>query len=245
MYNKIREIIDNTYLASIATNTDRGIWVSDVIHISDDINQALYWVSDPEAKHSQAIDKNISAEIAISITLSKEPADKKLGVQMQGFAHQVEGDTYDLIYKLWEKRGLIPPSKEEDVLQGDKWYVFYPTLIEIFDEDKEEKQKIELLDRKNIKKLQQKLDNDGRPYSFLWYDRPNYEYSEHQHIKPVSFYVLKGSVTFTLEDGSKFKISESERCDEIIGTKHSAKVSDVGCVYLTGQIDTKDTFVNI
>jgi hypothetical protein len=61
----------------------------------------------------------------------------KIGVQMTGYAHQLKGMHNDLTAKLWIKGGVIElPDNLEEVVGKDKWYVFIPDTIEVFDEAK-------------------------------------------------------------------------------------------------------------
>ena len=54
---RVLEILENAHLMSLATRDDGGLWVADVIFVyGDDLN--LYWMSDPDCRHSQAIPKN-------------------------------------------------------------------------------------------------------------------------------------------------------------------------------------------
>ena len=53
----IKEILEKCYLMSLATLDDGGVWVSDVIFVHDeDLN--IYWISDPDVRHSKAIIKD-------------------------------------------------------------------------------------------------------------------------------------------------------------------------------------------
>lgn len=54
--NRVLEVLEQTYLMSLGIQDDGGVWVSDVIFIYDE-NLNIYWMSDPEARHSRAIIK--------------------------------------------------------------------------------------------------------------------------------------------------------------------------------------------
>jgi uncharacterized protein YhbP (UPF0306 family) len=54
---KILEVLGKGHLMSLATVDNGGVWVSDVIYVYDD-NLNIYWMSDPDVRHSQAIVKN-------------------------------------------------------------------------------------------------------------------------------------------------------------------------------------------
>jgi uncharacterized protein YhbP (UPF0306 family) len=128
---KIKEVLENGYLMSLATLDDSGVWVSDLIYIYDD-NFNIYWMSDPDVRHSQAILKN--KQIAGTITISNKNKENNLGIQFNGIAEKIEGVRYDLATKHFLKRGNLLPKEENDVLQGDSWYVLRLAKIELIDE---------------------------------------------------------------------------------------------------------------
>lgn len=122
----VREVFEKGYLMSLAT-VDESVWVADVIYIFDeDLN--IYWMSDPEARHSQAILKNNN--VAGSITISGQGQDNE-GIQFSGIAEKIDGDRYDLVVKHFTKRKKEIPSEDEDVLQGDSWYILRPNNLEL------------------------------------------------------------------------------------------------------------------
>lgn len=122
----IKEVLEKGYLMSLAT-VDESAWVADVIYIFDeDLN--IYWMSDPEARHSEAILKN--NKVAGSITISGQGQDNE-GIQFSGIADKIDGDRYDLVVKHFAKRKKEIPSEGDDVLQGDSWYILRPNNIEL------------------------------------------------------------------------------------------------------------------
>lgn len=135
----IKEVLDNGYLMSLGTLDSGGVWVCDVIYIYDnDLN--IYWMSDPEARHSKALIKN---KVAGTITVSGQ-GENNLGIQFEGIANKIKGDRYDLVKKHFLKRKKKIPN--EDVLQGDSWYVLKTKKIELINEKYFgfEKKKLEL-----------------------------------------------------------------------------------------------------
>lgn len=132
MENKLKikelviEVLEKGYLMSLATY-DESVWVADVIYIFDeDLN--IYWMSDPEARHSVAIIKN--NKVAGTITNSGQGQDNE-GIQFSGIAEKIEGDRYDLVVKHFAKRKKEIPLENEDVLQGDSWYILRPDNVEL------------------------------------------------------------------------------------------------------------------
>jgi len=123
----IKEVLEKGYLMSLGTVDDGGVWVADVIYVFDeDLN--IYWMSDPDVRHSEAIMRN--PKVAGTITVSGEGEDNA-GLQFEGIAGKIEGARYDLALKHYDKRSKPIPGKDEDVLQGDSWYVLKPTKIEL------------------------------------------------------------------------------------------------------------------
>ena len=140
----IEEVLSNGYLMSLATLDKSGVWVSDVIYIYDE-NFNIYWMSDPEVRHSKALLEN--NKVAGTITVSG-PGENNLGIQFDGEAEKVDGARFDLAKKHYLKRKKLPPKEQDDVLQGDSWYVLKPKTIELINEKLFgfEKKKLELVD---------------------------------------------------------------------------------------------------
>lgn len=124
----IRDVLEKGYLLSLATTDEGGVWVADVIYVHDD-DFNIYWMSDPEARHSKAVagNPNVAGAIAVS-----GPGENNLGIQFSGRAEKIAGSRYDLIVKHFLKRKkLTLPKETDDVLQGDFWYVVRPTKIDL------------------------------------------------------------------------------------------------------------------
>jgi len=137
-----KQVLEKSYLMSLATHDNGGVWVADVIYIHDeDLN--IYWMSDPDVRHSQAILRN--SKVAGTVTASG-PGEDNLGIQFEGFAEKINGPRYDLAKKHFRKRNKIEPRETDDVLQGDSWYVIHPRKIELIHEKLFgfDKQKLEL-----------------------------------------------------------------------------------------------------
>src|SRR3989338_7181549 len=103
----IKEVLEKGYLMSLATKDEGGIWVSDVIYINDD-EFNIYWISDPEVRHSEAILKN--NKVAGTVTISG-PREDNLGIQFEGEAEIMEGPHYDLAKKNYAKRQKPEPKE--------------------------------------------------------------------------------------------------------------------------------------
>ncbi len=122
----VKEALEKGYLMSLGTH-DGAPWVADVIYVfDDDLN--IYWMSDPDVRHSQAIAKD--PNVAGAITPSGKGEDN-LGIQFQGIAEKIDGPRHDLAVKHFAKRDKPAPTEDEDVLQGDSWYVLRPKKIDV------------------------------------------------------------------------------------------------------------------
>lgn len=115
------------YLMSLATMDEGGIWATDVIYVYDD-GLNMYWISNPNVRHSKAIEQN--NKVAGTITVSSQGEDN-LGIQFEGVVEKLEGDRYDLAVQHYLKRKKPAPTKDEDVLEGDAWYILKPKKIEL------------------------------------------------------------------------------------------------------------------
>ena len=127
---RINEVLDQGYLMSFAVSDDGGVWASDVIYVHDD-DLRIYWMSDPDVRHSKAIHAN--GNVAGTITVSGQGEDN-LGIQFAGVAEKLDGPRHDLAVKHFMKRNKPAPNETDDVLQGDSWYVLRPTRIDLIHE---------------------------------------------------------------------------------------------------------------
>lgn len=123
----ILEILQKGYLANLATQDDGGLWVSPVIFVHDD-SYNIYWMSDPDVRHSKAI--ALQPQIACSIIASHE-SKNELALQISGVAEKIDGVRFDLAKLHAAKRGKPEPKAEDDMLQGDSWYKLQPQHIDI------------------------------------------------------------------------------------------------------------------
>jgi uncharacterized protein YhbP (UPF0306 family) len=123
----IKEVLEKGYLMSLGTHDNGGVWVSDVIYIFDD-NLNLYWMSDPNVRHSKAILENNQVAGTITVNLPKED---NLGIQFEGLVEKIHEPRYDLAKKHYTKRQKPEPKEGEDILKGDSWYMVKPRKIQL------------------------------------------------------------------------------------------------------------------
>ncbi len=84
----------------------------------------------------------------------------------------------------------------------------------------------------NNEDLKNKLTAEGFPIVYEWTDAPGTVYEDHAHQGHVSFYVTRGSVTFS--GGINQTVSAGERIDVPVGVHHTAVVGSEGCEYVVG-----------
>lgn len=124
-----REILDQAYILSLGTVDENGPWVSDLVFVYDD-NFNIYWLSLPDTRHSQAIEKN--PQVSASVTISYKQGEDNIGLQLEGFARKIEGDILEIATKHLLKRKKPAPKKEGEIFEANQsWYKLKPTKIQI------------------------------------------------------------------------------------------------------------------
>jgi uncharacterized protein YhbP (UPF0306 family) len=122
------EILKKGHLMSLGTTDEWGVWVSDVIYIFDE-QMNVYWLSDPEVRHSQAVLKD--PQVAATITISNNKGEDNVGLQISGRAEKLNGNDMELAKKHAAKRDKAAPTKEGELEHGDSWYKLTPERIDI------------------------------------------------------------------------------------------------------------------
>ena len=83
---RAKEVLAQTHLMTIAVRDEQGVWAADVIFVYDEALR-LYWISDPETRHSRAIAEN--GEVAATITASTQSKEPNFGLQLAGRAQKL------------------------------------------------------------------------------------------------------------------------------------------------------------
>lgn len=125
----IQQILEGTYVMSLATLDDEGVWVADVTYIADD-ELNIYWMSKPWRRHSAAIDKH-NAQVAGTITLTTGPDQSDAGLQLSGKAEQVAEIPWECVERYFVKRRKPKPQHDDDILGEHLWYRLVPNKIEL------------------------------------------------------------------------------------------------------------------
>lgn len=125
----IAKVLEQGYLMSLGTADESGPWVSDVIFVYDkDWN--IYWISEMGTRHSKAIEK--TGKAAATITVSNDPGEDNVGLQIGGTARRIEGDILEMARAHRRKRKKPELEKEGEILdEGESWYILKPTKIEL------------------------------------------------------------------------------------------------------------------
>ena len=124
----VKSILEQGYLMSLGTVDNVGVWVSDVIYLHDaDFN--IFWLSDPDARHSKAIREN--PKVAATVTISNSAGEENVGLQIAGTVDELEGNNLALATQHRLKRKKEPPTRDGEVEEGDRWYRLRPKRIEV------------------------------------------------------------------------------------------------------------------
>jgi uncharacterized protein YhbP (UPF0306 family) len=132
----VNEILQKTYLFTLGTSQDNIPWTADLIFVHDD-QFNLYWISSPDARHSQDILKNET--VSATITLVEEGLGR--GIQIQGAAEQFVDNQkiFDIKHKHAMRMGRQVPNTLEDALNsqdvlGKVLYKLIPTQLFVISE---------------------------------------------------------------------------------------------------------------
>lgn len=123
----VREVLEKGYVMSLGTLDENGVWVADVTYVYDE-NFNLYWISDPNTRHSKAILNNKKAAGTITVSVNGE---KDIGAQFEGIAEKLNGPQYELAKKHYAKRAKKIPKETDDILGQNSWYMLRPVKIEL------------------------------------------------------------------------------------------------------------------
>lgn len=129
----VRSILNQELLISLATTDGAAQPWASVVEFAADENFTIYWLSDPNARHSQ----NVAAtnRAAGTITLPLDGLGKGVGLQLEGTVRHVTGEEVEVARKLREaKRGQpIKPHLLETryfyALTPDRIYLLHEPLL--------------------------------------------------------------------------------------------------------------------
>lgn len=116
----IVDVLQKCFFVSIATVDKNGPWVANVMYTSDE-KLNIYWASRVDSRHSKAI-INGNDRVAGTITLTTNPKEDWIGLQIEGKAGKIEN---------FDAPTIHPFSKDERIpeKQGRKrspeWYMWH------------------------------------------------------------------------------------------------------------------------
>lgn len=149
--NKLaREIVEKNQYATLGTGMGGEAWVSPVVYANDD-DYCFYWISLPNSKHSLNIKKN--KKITFSIFDSHQNFGEGVGLQIEGFAEELNLKEYPKAFKLYFKR-IWPYGKFsinhkkvfKKLLEGNiyRFYKVIPTKVWMNDPREETDVRVEV-----------------------------------------------------------------------------------------------------
>jgi uncharacterized protein YhbP (UPF0306 family) len=121
--------LDGAQMMQIATCSDTQPWCCTVYFAVDNLHN-LYWISLPDARHSQELAQN--PHVAGTIVQAQTPKDKVRGVQFQGIAREVSdpNEIRQLIEAYQERYGNSYLG--EDIVNGKNPHHLYQIKPEVF-----------------------------------------------------------------------------------------------------------------
>lgn len=130
----ILNYLAKTRMMQLATSVDGQPW-SCTVYFAYDENLNLYWISKPDARHSQEIIKN--PKVAGAIAYNQQPPQKSVsGLSFEGTAELLTGDEEKRASELYIKQLNRDETLLEDIRSGKnphKFYVIKPIRFVIFD----------------------------------------------------------------------------------------------------------------
>lgn len=123
-----QQVLESTYLMSIATIHADSPWVADVVFIHDE-KFNIYWISKTNTRHSRNIE--LCCNVAATITQSINQGEDNIGLQLEGTAMRVRGNLGLVTRHLKKRRKLTPENIRDFLGPGVSWYKLTPTLIEL------------------------------------------------------------------------------------------------------------------
>jgi|GEM_PF-805196 len=127
--------LDAARIMHVATSDDQGVWCA-AVYFAVDNQHAIYWLSDPKARHSRSIPEGQSVTIAGAFTLPQQYGQPQQGLQVEGEATLIKLEEIEGLYESYAERftahGLV-----DDILAGrDKrrLYQLKPARFVLLDE---------------------------------------------------------------------------------------------------------------
>ena len=119
------EVIDEAFVFILATHDEDGVWTAPLTHVR--VGTELWWVSEPSARHSRAVEKNPRVSCAL---VARHAVDDERALQIEGTVEIVHGTKPELEELLATKRGIPVEKERKEIRNGSYlWYRLIPTKI--------------------------------------------------------------------------------------------------------------------
>lgn len=82
---------------------------------------------------------------------------------------------------------------------------------------------------------------EGFLHVYSWEDPAGTAYEAHAHKGPVSMYITKGSLMFSLPGTNTLMLRKGDRLDVPVGVEHTAVVGPQGCSFVVGEMIEGDS----
>ncbi len=131
----VKKYLSQSQVMQLATASGDQPWVCNV-HFVPGEKHTLYWMSKPNRRHSQEINKNSKAAAAIAV---KSPEHPVIGLQIEGEGQEVtDPEEIKAAMKLFSDRYKVSQEFYESIINGtasDRLYKIVPKVIVLFDEE--------------------------------------------------------------------------------------------------------------
>lgn len=95
----VQDYLSHVVMLELGTSKDNKSWVT-TVYFSYDMNLNIYWLSDPEKRHSQEIAKN--SHVSGAFVIPHNYGEKVRGLRFEGKAKLLEGNESEsgiMVYK--------------------------------------------------------------------------------------------------------------------------------------------------
>lgn len=127
----IKEYLEQHRVMQLATSDDNRPWVCNVHYFSDE-SFNIYWISTPERRHSQEIEKNPNVAITIKVHEDTDDDPFVIGLSAEGTASQLTIDETKSIGTQYLEKVSKAPSLLEDIVNGTNPHRFYKMTVSKF-----------------------------------------------------------------------------------------------------------------
>jgi uncharacterized protein YhbP (UPF0306 family) len=131
----VKKYLQQKQVMQLATVKDGQPWVCNLHFVADE-NNVLYWISKDHRRHSQEVNLDSKAAVAIAI---KEPEHPVIGIQIEGDAMSVtDKQEIKAALELFSSRQKLSKEFYDGMLSGtapESLYKFVPRITVLFDEE--------------------------------------------------------------------------------------------------------------